>query len=340
MKHINIPIFIPHLGCPNQCIFCNQKSISGVQAFSEDGIDEQINAVLSSVDENTECEIAFFGGSFTGIDRDLMIRLLDKAQQYVDCGKVSSIRMSTRPDYINSEIVEILKNYKISFVELGIQTMNDSVLSLLKRGHTVSDTVLASKLLKDNGINFVGQMMVGLPGATAEDEIYCAEMICKLGASASRIYPTLVFKNTELENMLFTKDYIPLSLEEAVERSANVLEIFIKNNVNCIRIGLCDSDNLHSSETYLAGPNSPSIGEMVKSRLIYKQICSQIDKNTVYDCLTICCPLGKRSQVIGHKRENMLNLKKHFKINEILVLEKENINNLEIKIKEGGKPCV
>ena len=190
MKHVNIPIFIPHLGCPNQCIFCNQRYISGTLQFDESTVENSINDVLSSVSDECECEIAFFGGSFTGIDRDLMIRLLDTAQKYVDVGRVCGIRMSTRPDYISEEIVSILKRYTITYVELGIQTMNDTVLEKLKRGHKHTDTVNAARILTHNGIKFVGQMMVGLPYATPYDEIYCAEMICKLGASASRIYPT------------------------------------------------------------------------------------------------------------------------------------------------------
>ena len=340
MRHVNIPIFIPHLGCPNQCIFCNQKYISGTQNFSESDVDEQINKVLSTVTGEDECEIAFFGGSFTGIDRALMIRLLDKAQGYIDKGLVKSIRMSTRPDYITEEIIEILKNYTISFVELGIQTMNDDVLRLLKRGHTASDTIKATELLLKSGIRFVGQMMIGLPGSFPKDEQYCAEMICKLGASGSRIYPTLVFKNTELEKMTIINDYRPLDLDEAVERSARVLEIFEKNQVKCIRIGLCDSDNLHSDETYVAGPNSPSIGEMVKSRLFYNVICSEI-VNKKFSSLLIYCPKGVKSQIIGHKRQNIISLKNRFSINEIIVIESDKLKNYNLILKEKEEnPCV
>ena len=341
MRHINIPIFIPHLGCPNQCIFCNQRYISGTHAFNEDDVDKQINMVLSTIDSDDECEIAFFGGSFTGIDRDLMIRLLDKAQQYIDLGRVSSIRMSTRPDYINEEIIEILKKYTISFVELGIQTMNDSVLCALKRGHTVDDTINATRLLKKNNINFVGQMMIGLPTSTPKDEEYCAEMICKLGASGSRIYPTIVFKNTELEYLTLNNQYVPLNLDEAVSRSARVLEIFEKNNVKCIRIGLCDSDNLHSDESYIAGPNSPSIGEMVKSRLFYDIICSELEGISLTDKLYIYCPVGATSQVIGHKRKNINSLKNKFLINQVFVRETDKLENHSIILKEKEEyPCV
>lgn len=342
MRHINIPIFIPHLGCPNQCIFCNQRYISGTQEFRETDVDKQIKDVLSTVSVNDKCEIAFFGGSFTGIDRELMVRLLDKAQKYVDDGLVESIRMSTRPDYITEEIISILKNYTISVVELGIQTMSDDILKLLKRGHTVTDTIKAAELLNSADIKFVGQMMIGLPGASLQDEEYCAEQICKLGAVASRIYPTLIFKNTELENMTNEGKYKPIGLDEAIERSARVLDIFEKNNVKCIRIGLCDSDNLHSSDTYLAGPNSPSIGEMVKSRLFYNVVCEQLYKQGLKGKeLYIYCPLGKRSQVIGHRRINIKNLINNFSFERIIVIENEHLENYDIILKEKEeKPCV
>lgn len=335
MKHINIPIFIPHLGCPNQCIFCNQRYISGKVEFDEQTVEETIKQVLKTANENDVCEIAFFGGSFTGIDRNLMIRLLDTAQKYVIQGKVIGIRMSTRPDYISQEIIDILKNYTITCVELGIQSMNDAVLKILKRGHTADDTINAIQLLKSNNIKFIGQMMVGLPGASKEDEVYCAEQICAMGASGSRIYPTLVFKNTELEKLTLENNYVPLDLEEAVDRCASVLRVFVKSGVECIRIGLCDSDNLHSEDTFLAGPNSPSIGEMVKSRMYFIEICEKIvalKKDFANSVLYIECAKGLTSQIVGHKRNNVFKLKEEFGFEKIKVFENKEINYTDIKI--------
>lgn len=332
MRHINIPIFIPHLGCPNQCIFCNQRYISGTVEFDISTVRKTIDEVLGTVTDKDTCEIAFFGGSFTGIDRNLMVQLLDIAEDYVKNSVVVGIRMSTRPDYINQEIIDILKNYTITCVELGIQTMNDSVLKLLKRGHTVDDTCRAAELLLKDKIPFVGQMMIGLPGATKEDEIHCAEMICKLGATASRIYPTLVFCHTELEDMFLRGEYTALSLDEAVDRSASVLRVFLNNNVKCIRIGLSDSENLHSSDTYVCGPNSPSIGEMVKSRLLFEKICQMLGENR-YICksLYIECPKGLESQLIGHKRKNIIELKNKFGFKQIKVVANPMLKYEEIK---------
>lgn len=340
MSHINIPVFIPHLGCPNQCIFCNQRYISGTVQFDENKVRNVIEDVLNTVSVSDECEIAFFGGSFTGIDRALMIRLLDMAEEFVRKGRVCGIRMSTRPDYINEEIINILLGYTVTYVELGIQSMNDNVLSYLKRGHTVKDTVNAARLLREVGIPFVGQMMIGLPTATNDDEIYCAEQICALGAVASRIYPTLVFNNTELKDIAIREEYIPLSLKEAVERSRDTLEVFINHGVECIRIGLCESDNLHSEDTFFAGPNHPSIGEMVKSALYLKRIEKSLDGYRS-DSLTVFCPKGAMSQVVGNKRKNIIYLTEKYGFKKIRVIEDEKIKSFDIKFKaKEEEPCI
>lgn len=335
MKHVNIPVFIPHLGCPNQCIFCNQRYISGTVEFKLSDVREAIEKTLSTVGDDDFCEIAFFGGSFTGIDRGLMIELLDIAEEYVKCGRVTGIRMSTRPDYISEEILEILDKYTITFVELGIQSMNDKVLAYLKRGHTVQDTVKATQLLKSHGYKFVGQMMVGLPTATQEDEVACAEQICRLGATGARIYPTVVFRMTELEALTMSGIYVPLSLEDAVARAADVLSVFDKYGVECIRIGLCDSESLHSDATYVGGPNSPSIGEMVLSRMYLNKICTAIDvdeNNTENKQLTVYCSIGKTSQIIGHRRKNILELKDRYGFSCIKIFEDAVLLDKEIRL--------
>ena len=334
MRHINIPIFIPHLGCPNQCIFCNQRSISGNDGFCEESVKSEIKKVLDTVFDDDECEIAFFGGSFTGIDRSLMIRLLDIAQGFVNSGRVIGIRMSTRPDYISKEIIEILSKYTISCVELGIQTTNNDVLSYLKRGHTFSDTDRAISLLKQSKIPFVGQMMIGLPRATAKDETDCALYIASKGACGARIYPTLVLRKTELENLTQNGEYTPLSIDEAVDRSAKVLKIFNAYNVPCIRIGLCDSDNLHSDESFVAGPNTPSIGEMVKSRVYFELICEELDEKNYEKDIVIECAKGKCSQVIGNNKRNINDLKNKYGLRTVKVIENDKLVQFDIIIRQ------
>ena len=172
------------------CVFCNQRSISGKQRFNRESVIEEIDSALSTIPADAEVEIAYFGGSFTGIDRELMIYLLDVAADYVNnrrdgCAKIIGIRMSTRPDYITEEIMEILSRYPVRTVELGLQSMRDSVLSLSKRGHSANDAEKACRLIKSAGYSLIGQMMIGLPGSTLSDEIYTAQRICDMGADGA-----------------------------------------------------------------------------------------------------------------------------------------------------------
>ena len=328
-KHANIPLFVVHMGCPNQCVFCNQRLISGTSSFSAENAREQIeNALATLVGTGRQAEIAFFGGSFTGIERALMVELLDMAQEYVDQGLVSGIRMSTRPDYINEEILAVLSRYTISCVELGVQSMSDSVLRLTKRGHTVQDTRRACRLLQASGIPFAGQMMIGLPGATPEDELHCAGAIAHMGAVAYRVYPTLVFRHTELADMYERGEYRPLSVREAVERMSAVMAVMEESGLTCLRAGLCESDNLHDPASLCAGPNHPAIGELARSALMHRKMesaCERVIKNGV--CLKgrsvrFFVPRGKASAAAGHKRENILYLYTKYGIKSVKIIEK------------------
>ena len=201
-RHVHIPIFVPHLGCPHTCVFCNQHSITGQGSFSIENFHHTVKEHLATCPENAHKEIAFFGGSFTAIDRNLMTQLLLLAKQYVDNGKVDGIRLSTRPDAINGEIVDILKAYPVHTVELGIQSTSDEVLLASERGHTAKDSEAACHLLKQNGFSVVGQMMSGLPLSTAENELQTAKNMIAWGVNAVRIYPTVVFPDTALDSMV------------------------------------------------------------------------------------------------------------------------------------------
>ena len=311
MAHRNIPIFIPHLGCPNQCVFCNQRSISGCREFREEDVREQIERALSTVSAEDEAQIAFFGGSFTGIDRSQMIRLLDLAQSYVCAGRVSSIRLSTRPDYIDSEILEILSRYSVREIELGLQSMDDAVLSACRRGHTAAQAEQACRAVVEAGFTLVGQMMIGLPGADPESEIETAEKICALGASACRIYPTVVFYDTPLCEMVRKGSYIPLELSEAVKRSADVLRVFRMHGVRCIRLGLCASDGLTDPDTVMAGPNHPALGEMVYGELAYASLRTAVEQAGLCGKdLVLHVPEREVSRVVGQHRQNILRLER------------------------------
>lgn len=306
MAHRNIPIFIPHLGCPNQCVFCNQRSISGCQAFEKENVKTQIEQALATIPPSDEVEIAFFGGSFTGIERELMLWLLDTAQEYVDAGRVQSIRLSTRPDYISDGILQILARYSVKTVELGLQSMNDEVLCKALRGHTADQARAACRAVVAAGFSLVGQMMIGLPASTLQTELDTAKEICALGASAARIYPTVVFRQTPLYRSMLTGEYQPLSVEEAVERSAEVLECFLGHGVPCIRIGLCASEELVSPEQVAAGANHPALGELVWNRYYYKQILRSLtEAGLIGKKVALCVPKSDVSKAVGQHRSNI-----------------------------------
>ncbi|MBQ9784719.1 MAG: radical SAM protein [Clostridia bacterium] len=312
MRHRNIPIFIPHLGCPNQCVFCNQRSISGCHTFREESVGEQIERALSTVSGDDEVEIAFFGGSFTGIPRDLMLRLLDTAEAYVKEGRVSSIRLSTRPDYINGEILQILSRYSVREIELGLQSMSDEVLLASKRGHTARDAERACRAVVAAGFQLTGQMMIGLPRSTRESEIATARTIAKSGAAAVRIYPTVVFYGTPLCDMAKSGDYEPLTIEEAVVRCADVLEIFESAQIPCIRLGLCATEELTSDDAVYAGPNHPALGEMVLGELAYRRICALLrDEGLLGGEVLLTVPVREVSRTVGYKRANLERLYTH-----------------------------
>ena len=312
MRHVNIPVFIPHLGCPNQCVFCNQRTISGVREFDPSTVDEFIENALSTVPRDCETQLAFFGGSFTGIDRGLMISLLETANKYIKQGRVKSIRISTRPDYINEEILDILLRYNVTCVELGLQSASSRVLAACRRGHTYEDEVRACSLITARGLTLGGQMMIGLPASTEEDEIETAKFIVGSGAREARIYPTVVFRDTELCSMTEHGGYKPLTVDEAVRRSTSALNILRGGGVRVLRIGLCSSDNLSSDETYFAGPNAPAIGEMCEGELMYRRILRETETADKGGRLDIRVPAGCMSRAVGYKRGNYLRLKEIF----------------------------
>ncbi len=309
MAHRNIPVFVPHMGCPHQCVFCNQHSISGCDVFSPKKAEEVIIKALSTLHGNNTVEIAFFGGSFTGIERGLMLSLLNMAQRYVDGGNVESIRLSTRPDYIDGEIVEILSRYSIKTVELGLQSFSQRVLDASQRGHTTQQSREAVRALRSAGFSVVGQMMIGLPASCIEDERETAREIISLGIREVRIYPTVVFYNTPLAELCQKEKYIPLSLEEAVQRSSEVLRIFEEEGVSCIRIGLQATESLTDPAYVMAGPNHPALGELVWNAYYYTQLEQAIRADGLEGkAVELILPGDMVSKVVGQKRQNIKRL--------------------------------
>ena len=342
-RHVNIPVFIPHLGCPNQCVFCNQRSITGVSEFDISSIKAVIDTALETIEDDADVEIAFFGGSFTGIDYDLMCELLGIAHSYVLSGRVSSIRCSTRPDYINENILDTLKRYGDQTIELGLQSSSDEVLAITKRGHTFENEAVACKMIIERGFSLVGQMMVGLPGSTPEKEEETARFIVSTCAVAARIYPTVVFKDTELCYMAEVGEYAPLSLDEAISRSARAFRIFKDAGVEVIRIGLCSSDNLSGEDTYYAGPNHPALGELVESEYYYELIKEKITELRIADTcdVEICGAPRTLSKLIGQKKKNKFRLTSDFKALRLRFAEDESVPEYEVDIRiwKGKDRC-
>lgn len=286
MKHCNIPIFIPELACPHQCVFCNQEKISNTLAIpSVKEITVLIDSYLETISKGTEINIAFFGGSFTGIPTNEMIGYLKIAYKYVEEGKVQGIRISTKPDYISNPILDILEKYGVTAIELGAQSTNDKVLVKSGRGHKFDAIENAAKLIKQRNFELGLQMMLGLPYDTLDLSIQTAKDIVRLKADTTRIYPTLVVKDTVLEKMYKNGDYKALSMEEAIHWSKEVLKIFTKAGVNVLRVGLHPSEELEIGKSLIAGPIHPSFKEMVLSALWYDYLNEESlpkGKTTIY----------------------------------------------------------
>ncbi len=321
--HANIPVFVPHLACPNDCVFCNQRRISGTAEVMRD-VYGFLSTAAGELDEKfTSADIAFFGGSFTGIGEDEMRRYLSAAKKVMDENpKVTGIRLSTRPDYIDENILGILKEYGVTAVELGAQSFCDDVLDLSRRGHKAEDIERASKLIKEYGFSLVLQLMTGLPGDTREKTLFTANSAAALNPDAVRIYPCVVVKDTCLADMMQAGEYEPLTVDEAVFRAAEMAEIFMEKGIKILRIGLHSSD-LVRDDSVLGGGFHPALGEMVISRLYLKEAEKQLSeketdlKNVVFEVEKGCI-----SKMNGQKRCNILYLEEKYgvKIKTVEVL--------------------
>lgn len=320
-KEYIIPIFVPNLGCPNDCTFCNQKKISGQQTnVTETDVTETIEYYLKNFkDESKYIEVAFFGGSFTGIDIDVQKKLLEAANKFIEKGKVGSIRISTRPDYINKDILKMLKKYHVKTIELGVQSSNDYILRRSKRNHTFEDVIKASKLIRRYGFRLGHQMMIGLPESTELDEINTAKDLIKLKPKMVRIYPVLVIKGTELEYEYREGEYKPLTIEQAVGRAKEVTYLFRKKKIDVIRVGLQNTDEItdpkQDGSEVVAGPYHPAFRQLVEADMWYDSIAERIRKiNTKVKEVEITVNNEDVNNVVGHKRENIAKLKEFYDV--------------------------
>lgn len=273
MRHANLSIFVPHAGCPHRCSFCDQREISGAAA-APDGAQVAKLCACGGVPAGVTSEIAFFGGSFTALDRDYMVSLLEAAFPFVEEGRFSGIRVSTRPDAIDAEVLSVLRKYGVTAVELGAQSMDDDVLLSNKRGHCAADVENAAKLVKKAGFSLGLQMMTGLWRSTNEKDFVTAQKLQALEPDSMRIYPTIVLEGTALAALYRRGDYQPQTLEQAVDLGARLLDFFDCRNIPVIRMGLHDEPSLRAAR--LAGPYHPAFRELCEGLLMARRVAERL----------------------------------------------------------------
>lgn len=330
-RHYIIPIFISHIGCPHQCVFCNQDKIAKEveEEVTAQDVKNTIEEYLNTIDHNNSTvEVSFFGGTFTAINVNKQKELLTVAKEYKDKGLIDKIRMSTRPDAINRYILSYLKDYKVDIIELGVQSLDDEILKLSGRGHTSNDVEQASKLIKEYNFILGHQIMPGLPGDTFEKDIETARKSIGMKPDICRIYPALVIKDTPMEKMYERGDYKPYSLEEAVNISKELYKLYVEENVNIIRIGLQPTENITWGRDLVDGPFHPAFRELVEGSLICENI-----KNEVSEDEDIIIEINSRdlSKLYANKKLYFNNLKDN-RNGKIFVNTKDKLKRGKINI--------
>lgn len=331
-----IPIFVPHLGCPNDCVFCNQNKITAASTnVTSEDVRNTVEEYLNYFKNKENIEIAFYGGSFTAIDLNIQKSLLSVAKEYKEKKIVDEIRISTRPDCIDEEILNTLNYYLVDIIELGVQSLDLDVLLKSNRGHDDKCVYKSSKIIRDYGFKLGLQQMLGLPGDTLEKSLFTAEEFIKIAPDFVRIYPTLVIKDTQLLKDLESGNYEALSLEEAVYMSKEILKLYMNNNVNVIRIGLQPTENIQLNKDVVAGPFHPSIRQLVEGEILFeviKNYFSNIEINsgelTIFASGKNISNLSGQKGAIKEKTIKLLQLKK-YKLQRDAVADSELILNYD-----------
>jgi histone acetyltransferase (RNA polymerase elongator complex component) len=332
-----IPIFLPSLGCREQCLFCNQKAAAeGLPSPSS--VRNFIEASLAEIPynkKNREKQIAFYGGSFTAIHRDDQASYLKEVQPFLASGMIDSIRISTRPDALDEETLSLLKEYGVKTVEVGVQSMVDEVLFLSKRGHCAEDTVSATSRLKRRGFEVGLQLMIGLPGDTCDRFLQTLDRVIELKPDFLRIHPTLILKGAPLENLWRERRYFPLQLEEAVQWLRKGLLKLENSSIPVARIGL--QPTLELERDFLAGPYHPSFRQLVDSAIFFDMATSLLRVSRKNGQALFFCHPKEVSNLRGQKNENIMRLKEYFKLNEILIDGKQALprGTLVLQTQEG-----
>lgn len=331
-KEYIIPIFIPFLGCPHDCAFCNQVKITNYKDnINKENTIRQINQYLSYFPKNENLkEIAFFGGSFTGLDEKVMISYLEIALNYKKKGIIDRIRLSTRPDYINNSILDILKKYEVDVIELGIQSLDNEILNANERGHSKEDSIRASKLIKDYGFKLGHQIMPGLYKDSFDKATQTGLESIKMNPDMVRIYPTLVIKDTKLEKLYKEGLYKPLSLDEAIEISSRLYMIYSYKKIPVIRIGLQPTENINEKKDVVAGPFHPSIRQLVETNIHKIYLEELINKYRLKNKIKIHISNREISIIAGNKKAN----KNYFYKKYGLIINFENDENNYIEYED------
>jgi histone acetyltransferase (RNA polymerase elongator complex component) len=343
-----IPVFIPHLGCPNQCVFCNQKTITGLgeHLTTVETARKEIEAWLARSDGKASHELAFYGGSFTALPHAEQIAYLELAALYRQKGLIRAIRISTRPDAIDPDHLKLLKAYGVRRIELGAQSFDDRVLSMSQRGHSAEDIERAAKWIHEAGIDLGLQLMVGLPGDSPETDLKGISEAFRLGATTLRIYPALVLKDTNLEKQLLMGDYRPLSLNVAVERVALMMDAVDEKNaertqafLEIIRVGLQENEMLSGSGEVLAGPHHPAFRSLVDTFRFKTRLDQDAQRyNWRSKNLEVHVRGKDLSSFVGHQRSNLIYLRDNYGVNSFRVIQDESIPAMRyiINIKDNN----
>ena len=339
--HFIVPFFIPHIGCPHHCVFCSQNKITGKESpVSPEEVIPTILRYRTTIPPKAGIvEAAFFGGSFTGIPVTLQTAFLKEACLAKKEGLIDRIRLSTRPDYIDQEVLERLAEFCVDTIELGVQSMSDEVLKKSARGHTCADVVQASRKIREYGFRLGLQMMVGLPGSRPDTEVQTASRICALKPDFVRIYPTLVIRGTALEKMYKKGMYKPPSLEEAVDLCAVLAAVFIKEDISIIRIGLQPTEMINEGGEVVAGPFHPSFRQLVDSRLVLRAVKWILDQRGIKLEEGLVMEANPRliSTLKGIGKESIKALEREYPGLEIKVLKNQSLGHSEIRFINGCK---
>jgi histone acetyltransferase (RNA polymerase elongator complex component) len=323
-KRYIVPLFVPHAGCENTCVFCDQRQVTGkITPAAKEDVQKAISRAVSIIDKNQPAEIAFFGGSFTAIPITQQQELLEAAQPFLGLNSDNSIRVSTRPDCVGGRTVVFLKKYGVKTVELGAQSMCDDVLIAAKRGHTSKDVENAAETIKNAGLELVLQMMTGLPGDTPEKSLETAKKIIALKPNAVRIYPTVIVRGTKLHEMWGKGEYKEHSLEEATALCSEIVPLFWQAEIPIIRLGLNPTKEFDEGFAAVAGAYHPAFGELVYSNIYYKRATALFSEKNIapQSDIVIAVSKGRTSMMTGYCRENIKSLRKMFQLRSLKVVE-------------------